>query len=111
MIATMNGMVTRLNLQADHLGDYYGQSAQYSGKRFADMHFILKAVSSDAYSQWMSQVRQSKIRLDDKTYLDLARTRDISSILKFGSVQNGIFDAIAMRKLNVDHNLTTSISH
>lgn len=111
MIATMNGMVTHLYLQADHVGDYYGQSAQYSGKGFADMHFTLRAVSRDAYAKWVSQIRQSSNKLDDATYLDLARTRDISPILRFGSVQKGIFDAIAMRKLNVDQNQTSSISH
>lgn len=111
MIATMNGMVTHLNLQADHVGDYYGQSAQYSGKGFADMHFKLKAVSGDAYGQWMAQLRQSNNKLDDTAYLDLARTRDVSPIQMFGYVQKGIFDAIAKRQLNVDHNPATSISH
>lgn len=111
MIATMNGMVTHLNLQANHIGDYYGQSAQYSGKGFSDMHFNLKAVSADAYAQWMSRVRQTAKKLDDTSYLELARARDLSPTMEFGSVQKGIFDAIAMRKLNVDLNPTTSISH
>jgi cytochrome o ubiquinol oxidase subunit 2 len=111
MIATMNGMVTHLHLQADHVGDYYGQSAQFSGKGFADMHFTLRAVSREEYSQWLSQVRQSKNKLDDGAYLELARTSDRSPILQFGSIQEGIFDAIAARKLNVGHNPTSSISH
>jgi len=111
MIATMNGMVTHLHLQADHVGDYYGQSAQFSGKGFADMHFMLRAVSREEYAQWLSQVRQSKNKLDDGAYLELARTSDRSPILQFGSIQEGIFDAIAARKLNVGHNPTSSISH
>src|SRR6195952_2327230 len=38
-IYTMAGMVTRLNVQADHAGTYRGLSAQYSGGGFSDMHF------------------------------------------------------------------------
>ena len=36
-IYTMAGMVTRLQLQADHPGTYPGLSAQFSGDGFADM--------------------------------------------------------------------------
>ncbi|MEA2792649.1 MAG: cytochrome o ubiquinol oxidase subunit, partial [Bradyrhizobium sp.] len=39
MIYTMNGMTTRLNLQADRPGTFQGLSAQFSGDGFADMHF------------------------------------------------------------------------
>ena len=42
---TMGGMVTKLNLQADHEGTYDGLSAEYSGEGFAGMHFKVKAVS------------------------------------------------------------------
>src|ERR1700732_1945931 len=38
-IYTMAGMITRLHLQADHLGTYRGFSAQFSGEGFSDMHF------------------------------------------------------------------------
>ena len=44
MIDTMNGMVTQLHLQADQPGEYYGQSAQFSGDGFSDMNFMVRAV-------------------------------------------------------------------
>lgn len=105
MIATMNGMVTHLYLQADRVGDFYGQSAQYSGKGFADMHFTLRAVEKDAFSQWVSQIRESTDKLDNDAYLRLARTRDTSPIRSFGSIQQGIFEEISMRRLNVEANI------
>src|SRR5271155_4843502 len=44
-IYTMAGMITHLNLQADHPGTYRGFSAQFSGEGFADMHFDADAVT------------------------------------------------------------------
>ena len=48
MIDTMNGMVTQLHLQADQPGEFYGQSAQFSGDGFSDMNFTVRAVPPDA---------------------------------------------------------------
>ena len=44
-IYTMAGMVTHLNLQADHSGTYRGMSANFSGDGFSDMHFNVDAGS------------------------------------------------------------------
>ena len=44
MIATMNGMVTQLHLQADQSGEFYGQSTQFSGDGFSGMQFVVRAV-------------------------------------------------------------------
>src|SRR5450432_1006159 len=49
-IYTMAGMVTRLQLQADHAGTYRGFSAQYSGEGFSDMHFDADAVTSEKFA-------------------------------------------------------------
>ena len=54
MIYTMNGMVTQLHLQADQPGDYYGQSAQFSGDGFSDMNFTVRAVPADAFDGWVA---------------------------------------------------------
>src|SRR6516165_12415642 len=51
MIATMNGMVTQLHLQADHPGDYFGLSTQFSGDGFSDMGFTVHAVSKDDFAK------------------------------------------------------------
>ena len=54
MIATMNGMVTQLMLQADQPGELYGQSAQFSGDGFSGMNFIVHAVPQDRFQQWVA---------------------------------------------------------
>ena len=45
MIYTMNGMTTRLNLQADTAGVFHGLSSHFSGDGFSDMNFEVHAVS------------------------------------------------------------------
>src|SRR5213082_724250 len=53
-IYTMAGMVTRLQLQADHPGTYRGLSAQFSGDGFADMRFNVEAVPAEGFAQWVA---------------------------------------------------------
>jgi cytochrome o ubiquinol oxidase subunit II len=56
MIATMNGMVTQLHLQADHPGEFNGESVQFNGDG-SDMHFTLRAVPQDAFAEWVAAAR------------------------------------------------------
>ena len=63
-IYTMAGMASQVYLQADAPGSYSGLSAQFSGEGFADMHFDLKAVSSDAYAKWVADTKAAGPSLD-----------------------------------------------
>src|SRR5207302_276184 len=63
-IYTMAGMVTRLELQADHPGTYRGLSAQYSGNGFADMRFSVDAVSAEDFARWVAATRSAGLPLD-----------------------------------------------
>lgn len=102
MIATMNGMVTQLHLRADKIGDYYGQSAQFSGGGFSDMHFTLKALSPENFNNWVVQTRQSPLKLDDATYLSLAHKREASAPILYGSIDAELFEKIATRQLPIE---------
>ncbi len=99
MIATMNGMVTQLNLKADRPGDYYGLSAQFSGRGFSDMHFVLRALAPESFAQWTAEARKSRVALDEGEYLALARSRATSPTLFYGSIDRGLFERIAARRL------------
>jgi cytochrome o ubiquinol oxidase subunit 2 len=72
-IYTMAGMVTRLNLQADHAGKYRGMSANFSGKGFSDMHFLVDAIPPESFERWVSSTRGSGPMLDASTYAALAK--------------------------------------
>ena len=99
MIATMNGMATQLNLKADRPGDYHGQSAQFSGAGFSDMHFVLRALAPESFAQWTAEARKSRLALDESEYLALARARATSPTLFYGSIDRALFERIAARRL------------
>ncbi len=100
MIATMNGMMTELHLKADQAGDYYGQSAQFSGAGFSDMHFLLRALPPDFFAQWMDEARKSEATLDQDAYLTLARERAASPTRFYGSIDRALFENVASRRLS-----------
>ena len=55
-IDVMNRMVTRLNLMADHTGEFMGRNMQYNGKGFHAQQFKTRAVSSDDFAEFVDQV-------------------------------------------------------
>lgn len=99
MIAAMNGMMTELHLKADRPGDYYGQSAQFSGDGFSDMHFRLRALSPESFAQWTAEARKSHDVLDQNAYLALLRERKASPTRLYGSIDRALFGDVAARRL------------
>ena len=95
MIAAMNGMVTQLHLQADHPGDYYGQSAQYSGDGFSGMHFILHAVPDDEFTRWAAAAHQNGPALDRAGYAELARQSQDVAPFTYRAIDPKLFGDIA----------------
>ena len=99
MIATMNGMVTQLNLQADRPGDYYGLSAQFSGDGFSGMHFTVHAVPEDAFAQWLDQARDAPSALDRDGYVALLQESQNVRPFTYRTVEPGLFHAIATQQI------------
>jgi cytochrome o ubiquinol oxidase subunit II len=99
MIATMNGMVTQLHLAADKPGEFYGQSAQFSGDGFSDMNFILRAVPQDAFAQWIATARQSGSALDRTSYLALCQQSSSVRPFTYRTVDASLFNAVVNQQL------------
>src|SRR5215510_10361029 len=99
MIATMNGMVTQLHLAADKPGEFYGQSAQYSGGGFSDMNFTVRAVPRDAFAQWVASARQSGSALDRSSYLALCQQSSNVRPFTYRAVDAGLFNAVVNQQL------------
>ena len=93
------GMVTQLYLKADRPGDFYGESAQYSGDGFSDMHFVLHAVPADAFAQWVAGARASGPVLDRAGYLALLQESQNNKPQSYRSVEPNLFDAIVRQQL------------
>src|SRR6266850_2557605 len=111
-IYTMAGMVTRLELQADHPGTYRGLSAQFSGDGFADMRFNVDAVPAEDFARWVDATRNAGPALDAQNYVDLAKPSKAVVPFTYRAVASDLFNDIvssAMRP-NVAAELTHSAS-
>ncbi len=93
-IYTMAGMVTHLNLQADHPGTYRGLSSNYSGSGFADMRFAVDAVPAEDFGRWLDAARAAGPALDTQAYVQLAAPSAAVAPMAYGAVVPDLFNAI-----------------
>src|SRR5262249_31719298 len=93
-IYTMAGMVTRLNLQADHTGTYRGMSSNYSGAGFSDMVFNVDAVPAENFAQWVTATRTTGPMLDAQAYADLVKPSQAVAPYTYRAVATGLFGGI-----------------
>ncbi len=100
MIATMNGMVTQLHLQADHPGDYFGLSTQFSGDGFSDMGFTVRAVSKDDFAKWADTAKAGQgPALDRASYDALNKPSKKNPPVTYRSMDPNLFRAIATQQI------------
>jgi cytochrome o ubiquinol oxidase subunit II len=109
MIYTMAGMTTELNLSADEVDTFRGLSSHYSGEGFSDMHFNVRAVSSDDFDAWILKVHSDGRALDSKAYSDLAKPSIGMAPTTYGAVDTGLFDKIV--RLNISPGPGPSTEH
>ncbi len=96
-IYAMNGMVTKLHLEADEAGDYHGVSANISGEGFADMRFVARASSQNEFEDWVDKIKQSPEELDLDRYNQLALPAVVDEPLQFTSKDKQLYDTIVMK--------------
>ncbi len=93
-IFAMAGMQTRLHLIADRPGKYFGESANFSGAGFSDMHFNAIATTQSGFDAWIDKVRHSGRSLTDADYSSVAAPSEKVPATYFAQVQHGLFDQI-----------------
>ena len=93
-IYTMPGMTTRLNLMADHPGDYPGLSAHFSGDGFSDMRFTVHAVPESEFSSWIARTQGEAAALDADAYSQLARAGSNTQAQAYSGVDPMLFEHI-----------------
>jgi cytochrome o ubiquinol oxidase subunit 2 len=100
MIYTMPRMTTRLNLEADRVGVYDGQSSHFSGDGFSGMRFKVQALPAAQFNSWADKARGTGAVLDARAYAELAKPSSYVPPAIYGGVAPGLFDAVAtMRPL------------
>ncbi|MGR5444427.1 ubiquinol oxidase subunit II [Vibrio jasicida] len=92
-IYAMPGMVTKLNLIANHTGDYKGFASNYSGKGFSQMKFTAAAMEDrTAFLNWVQQVKASPDRIEDwEQFRALASPTVAESVKMFSSIPPFLF--------------------
>ncbi|HSX16059.1 MAG TPA: COX aromatic rich motif-containing protein [Candidatus Saccharimonadales bacterium] len=99
----MPGMVTRLNLQADKLGDYRGVSANIGGKGFADMKFTVHVLPAEIYGYWLDIMHRLPQHLTAAEYAKLSKPSVITEPTEFkngySSVEPNLYDNIVMKSM------------
>jgi cytochrome o ubiquinol oxidase subunit II len=98
-IYAMSGMVSRLNLQADHPGIYPGLSSQFSGDGFSGMSFEVRALPAAEFARWAEEVRGRGGALDEAAYRQLLQPSENVAPYTYRTVVAGLFDEIVSLRL------------
>jgi cytochrome o ubiquinol oxidase subunit II len=98
-IYAMYGMQTRLNLQADRPGDYFGLSAHFSGDGFPGMAFDVRAVSRQQFTDWLAATHRAGPMLDDGAYRELLKQRQNVPPYTYRGVRPGLFEDVLEQRL------------
>jgi cytochrome o ubiquinol oxidase subunit II len=99
MIYTMNGMTTRLNLQADAPGVFHGLSSHFSGDGFSDMNFEVHAVPAKDFSEWVQTTSKATATLDAGSYAELIKQSIKVAPANYRLDDPDLFQSIATQKI------------
>jgi cytochrome o ubiquinol oxidase subunit 2 len=99
MIYTMNGMTTKLYLDANAAGTFLGRSSHYNGDGFSDMHFEVHAVPAAAFTSWVAATRASGPTLDDASYKSLEQQSINVQPYTYREADPALFGDIVSQKL------------
>ena len=103
-IYAMNGMKTKLHLQANAPGMFKGSSANLSGEGFAAMKFTAEATSHADFDKWVQNSKKAPDMLDGQQYAELSKpTKDVRARF-YGNVDNGLYDSIVMKYMAAEPN-------
>lgn len=105
-IYAMAGMVTRLNLIANHEGDYKGISSSYSGDGFSGMKFTAHAFDTQAdFEKWVEEAKFKPRTIENfADYEKLAEPSENEPVAYFSSVPDDLF-------MSVVHQFEGSLNH
>ena len=98
MIYTMPRMTTRLNLQADKPGTFWGLSAHFSGDGFPGMEFKVQSLPPEQFAMWAQGARGQGPALDGRAYAALSKPSSYVKPMTYGAVAPGLFDAIVANR-------------
>ena len=66
----------------------------FSGDGFSDMRFMVDAVESDGFAQWVREARETGRVLDARSYADLAKPSKAVAPFTYRAVTDDLFSGI-----------------
>jgi cytochrome o ubiquinol oxidase subunit 2 len=99
-IYAMSGMVTQLHLMADAPGIYKGRAAEINGEGYADMTFIAKSTTESDFEEWVANVKQSPLQLNNHLYNKLIAPSLNNPTTLYSTVEEGLFNKIVMKYMH-----------
>ncbi|GAD76360.1 ubiquinol oxidase subunit II [Vibrio azureus] len=92
-IYAMPGMVTKLNLIANHTGEFRGFASNFSGEGFSQMKFTAAALEDrTAFLNWVQEVKSSPDQIEDwEQFRTLAEPSIAAPVTFFSSVPPFLF--------------------
>lgn len=93
-IYAMPGMETKLHAVINHVGDYQGFSANYSGAGFSNMRFKFRGLAKADFDNWIGRVRSQGTPLGRLEYLRLEQPSEKEPVRYFSSLDPALYEAI-----------------
>lgn len=104
-IYAMSGARTEINLIANESGEFPGMSANFSGRGFAGMKFVAKAVPQAEFDAWVQETKQGSGVLNQGTYEALAKPSENNPVTSYAAVEGSIFDNVIMKYMMPAHSM------
>ena len=108
----MNGMSTKLHLQADELGEYPGYNTNINGEGYAKMRFKAIVTTRAEFDQWAREVAASENHLDWEVYGKLAKPSQDNQVTYFMLHDQALYNKVMAKYM--DHGSKsgdTSMNH
>ncbi len=99
-IYAMNGMTTRLSLEASHSGEYRGTNTNISGEGYAEMNFKTIASSRTEFDQWVKNLQGSNNHLTWTAYEKLAKPSRKQPVMYYMLHESDIYDKIIAKYMD-----------
>ncbi len=96
-IYCMSGMITPLHVMADGTGTYPGRAAEINGRGYSKMTFVAQSTTQEDFEQWVDEVRQSHLQLDQKLYAELLKPSIDDPVQFYTNVDKDLFETIVMK--------------
>lgn len=93
-IYAMNGMISRLSLDANRTGTFHGSNSNISGEGYSNMDFDVISMNSTDFSSWSQRTVASSKALDWKLYKQLAEPSKDSAVKYYALTDSNLLNKV-----------------